>query len=60
MRILFAAPLLALAAACASTPVETEPVVVDVPTVASEPSPFELAMGTVDDLVAAGNEQAAE
>ena len=59
MRLLFAAPLLALAAACATTPVETEPVIADAPPVAIEPSPFELAMGTVDDLVAAGNEQAA-
>lgn len=61
MRILFAAPILALATACASTPVETEPVIVDTPPAAEiiEPSAFELAMGTVDDLVAAGNEQAA-
>lgn len=61
MRILFAVPLLALATACASTPVETDPVIVDTPpaTEANELSPFTLAMGTVDELVDAGNEQAA-
>ncbi|MEM9570825.1 MAG: hypothetical protein AAF996_05125 [Pseudomonadota bacterium] len=59
MRTLFAVPLLALAAACASTPVETEPVAADAPPVAVEPSAFDLAMGTVDQLVEAGNEQAA-
>jgi len=61
MRILFAAPLLAFATACASTTVETEPVIVDAPpaTETNELSPFVLAMGTVNELVAAGNEQAA-
>jgi len=61
MRILFAVPLFALATACASTPVETDPVIVDAPPVAetNELSPFVLAMGTVDELVAGGNEQAA-
>ncbi|MEL6826407.1 MAG: hypothetical protein AAFN91_09190 [Pseudomonadota bacterium] len=60
MRLLLAAPLLAFATACASTPVETEPVIADAPpAVLEEPSAFDLAMGTVDDLVAAGNEQAA-
>ncbi|MEM7329568.1 MAG: hypothetical protein AAF437_12565 [Pseudomonadota bacterium] len=59
MRLFFAAPLLALATACASTPVDTEPVIVETPPTVVEPSAFELAMGTVDDLVAAGNEQAA-
>lgn len=61
MRILFAVPALALMTACASAPVDTPPVIVDVPPVAEpvEPSAFELAMGTVDQLVEAGNEQAA-
>lgn len=59
MRLLFAAPLLALATACATTPVDTEPVIVDTPPTVVEPSPFDLAMGTVDQLVEAGNEQAA-
>lgn len=61
MRILFAIPLLAFATACASTSIETEPVIVDSPPAidAVEPSPFDLAMDTVDKLVVAGNEQAA-
>ncbi len=61
MRTLIAASLLALAAACASTPIDTPPVEVDAPPVADavEPSAFDLAMGTVEELVAAGNEQAA-
>lgn len=61
MRIVFAVPMLALATACASTPIETEPVIVGTPPAAevNELSPFNLAMGTVDELVAAGNEQAA-
>lgn len=61
MRILIAASALALTAACASSNVETEPVIVDAPPVAEAemPSTFELAMDTVDQLVAAGNEQAA-
>ena len=61
MRTLLAFPALALMTACASTPVDTAPVIVDAPPVieAVEPSAFELAMGTVDQLVAAGNEQAA-
>lgn len=61
MRILFSVPLLALATACASTPADTAPVIVDTPPAVetNELSPFVLAMGTVDDLVEAGNEQAA-
>jgi len=59
MRLLFAVPILALATACASTDIETEPVAADAPPIALEPSAFDLAMGTVDQLVAAGNEQAA-
>ncbi len=59
MRILAAASVLVFAAACASTDVDTPPVAVDSPPVVTEPSAFDLAMGTVDDLVAAGNEQAA-
>jgi len=59
MRLLLAVPLLALATACASTDIETEPVAADAPPIALEPSAFDLAMGTVDQLVAAGNEQAA-
>jgi len=59
MRTLFAASAIALVTACASTDVEVPPVVVDTPPVAAEPSTFDLAMATVDDLVLAGNEQAA-
>ena len=59
MRTLFAASILALTAACASTDVDVPPVVVDAPPVVSSPSTFDLAMGTVDDLIEAGNEQAA-
>lgn len=59
MRTLFAASLLALTAACASTDVDVPPVVVDTPPIVTEPSTFDLAMGTVDELVEAGNEQAA-
>ena len=59
MRLLFAAPMLALAAACASTNIETEPVIADAPPVIVESSAFDLAMGTVDQLIEAGNEQAA-
>ncbi len=60
MRLLLAATALALTTACASTP-ETAPVVVDTPPAADvvEPSAYDLAMGTVDDLLAAGNEQTA-
>jgi len=59
MRMLLATSALVFAAACASTNVETPPVVVDTPPVATQPSNFDLAMNTVDELVAAGNEQAA-
>ncbi len=59
MRTLFAASILVLSAACASTAVDTPPVEVDTPPVVSQPSTFELAMDTVEGLVAAGNEQAA-
>ena len=61
MRLFFALPVVALMAACASSNVETAPVIVDAPPAvdSTQPSPFVLAMGTVDQLVAAGNEQAA-
>ncbi|MEM1148660.1 MAG: hypothetical protein AAGA72_02050 [Pseudomonadota bacterium] len=61
MRHILAISTLALAAACASAPVDTPPVIVDTPPLAetSDPRPFDLAMGTVDELVDAGNEQAA-
>ncbi len=61
MRTLLAVSVLALATACASTTTEpTEPVIVDTPEVVDViPTPFELTMKTVDDLLVAGNEQAA-
>src|SRR6056297_1171643 len=61
MRILLAVSALAFSAACASSTIETDPVVVDAPPVADAamPSAYDLAMGTVDDLLAAGNEQTA-
>lgn len=61
MRFLFAIPVIAVSAACAATNVETPPVIVETPPVIEtvEPSAFDLAMDTVDQLVAAGNEQAA-
>ena len=61
MRSIIAVSVLALTAACASSTVDTAPVVVDAPPAVetSEPSVFDLAMGTVDQLVEAGNEQAA-
>ena len=59
MRSLIAASMLALASACASTNVDVPPVEVDTPPVTTQPSTFELAMKTVDELVEAGNEQAA-
>lgn len=61
MRTLFALPIIALATACASTNVDTAPVIADAPPVQTqvEPRPFDLAMDTVDRLLAAGNEQAA-
>ncbi|MEO0608775.1 MAG: hypothetical protein AAFY82_11150 [Pseudomonadota bacterium] len=59
MRFFAAICVCVFAAACASTDIDAPPVEVDAPPVAAEPSQFELAMGTVDELVAAGNEQAA-
>lgn len=59
MRTLFAASLLVLASACASTDVDVPPVVVDTPPISTQPSTFDLAMNTVEELVQAGNEQAA-
>lgn len=61
MRVLFAVSALALLAACATSTIETEPVAADLPPTAAEttPSAYDLAMGTVDDLLAAGNEQTA-
>lgn len=61
MRSLLAVSSFALIAACASSTVETDPVAVDTP-VAEQPvmpSPFDLAMQTVAQLEAAGNEQQA-
>lgn len=59
MRIFAAVSGLVFVVACASANVDAPPVVVDAPPVAEQPSTFELAMGTVDELVDAGNEQAA-
>lgn len=59
MRFIAAICVCVFATACASTDIDAPPVEVDAPPVVTEPSQFELAMGTVDDLVAAGNEQAA-
>lgn len=59
MRIFAAVSGLVFVVACASTNIDAPPVVVDAPPVAEQPSNFELAMGTVDQLVTAGNEQAA-
>ena len=61
MRSIIAVSALAITTACASNTIDTAPVIVDAPPVAetAQPSVFELAMGTVDQLVAAGNEQAA-
>jgi hypothetical protein len=61
MRLLIAISAIAITSACASSTVETAPVVVDTPppVETSQPSVFDLAMGTVDQLVEAGNEQAA-
>ncbi|MFN3214374.1 MAG: tetratricopeptide repeat protein [Henriciella sp.] len=61
MRSLIAITAIAITAACASSTVETAPVIVDAPppVETAEPSVFDLAMGTVDQLVDAGNEQAA-
>lgn len=59
MRFVVTISVLVFAAACASTDIDAPPVEVDAPPVVAQPSTFELAMGTVDQLVAAGNEQAA-
>lgn len=61
MRSIIAVSALAITAACASNAVDTAPVAVDAPPAVetTQPSVFELAMGTVDQLVEAGNEQAA-
>lgn len=59
MRTLIAASITVLATACASGPVDVPPVIVDAPPVVDAPSTFDLAMNTVEDLVLAGNEQAA-
>ena len=59
MRTLFAASMLVLASACASTDVDVPPVIVDTPPLTTQPSTFDLAMNTVEELVQAGNEQAA-
>ncbi|MEO1554258.1 MAG: hypothetical protein AAFR82_09995 [Pseudomonadota bacterium] len=59
MRLLLAASTLILVTACATSNVDAPPVLADTPPIATEPSTYDLAMGTVDDLLAAGNEQAA-
>ncbi|MEM1086934.1 MAG: tetratricopeptide repeat protein [Pseudomonadota bacterium] len=64
MRHLFAVSAVILITACASTgDVDVPPVEVDLPPPAAEmpvmPSAYDLAMKSVDDLVEAGNEQAA-
>lgn len=59
MRTILAVSMLVLASACASTDVDVPPVVVDTPPVTAQPSNFDLAMNTVEELVQAGNEQAA-
>lgn len=61
MRVLFAASALALLSACATSTIETEPVAADLPPATADtmPSAYDLAMGTVDDLLEAGNEQTA-
>ncbi|MEL8054924.1 MAG: tetratricopeptide repeat protein [Pseudomonadota bacterium] len=64
MRLLFAASAFALITACASTgDIDVPPAVVELPPAAEEmpvmPSAFDLAMKSVDELIEAGNEQAA-
>lgn len=61
MRTLLAVTSIAVIAACSSTAVVTDPAVVDAPPVelTDVPSAFDLAMGTVDQLVEAGNEPTA-
>lgn len=64
MRLVIAISALAFAAACASTgDVDVPPAVADTPPPLEQrpvvPSNYDLAMTSVDDLVAAGNEQAA-
>ena len=61
MRFVFAASILVALGACASTDTDLPAVTVEPPPVVDTgvPSAFDLAMATVDDLVAAGNEQAA-
>lgn len=59
MRSLIAVSVLVLASACASTDVDVPPVEVETPPVTAQPSTFDLAMNTVEQLVEAGNEQAA-
>lgn len=61
MRILIAASTLILMSACATSPTETAPETSEdvAATTSVIPSAYELAMDTVDDLLAAGNEQTA-
>ena len=61
MRVVFAASTLILFAACATAPTETVPEASEgvIETTSAIPSAYELAMGTVDDLLEAGNEQTA-
>lgn len=61
MRFVLAASTIMLAAACASSTEDAPPVIADAPPAVdtTQPSAYDLAMGTVDDLLAAGNEQTA-
>jgi hypothetical protein len=61
MRVLLAASTLILLSACATSTTETAPVASEdaAVTTSAIPSAYELAMGTVDDLLEAGNEQTA-
>lgn len=64
MRVFLAVSALAIVSACASTgDIDVPPAEVDLPPPAAEmpvmPSAYDLAMTSVDDLVEAGNEQAA-
>lgn len=60
MRSLIAVSTLLFATACATSDGDREPVTVDTPpAVQTVPDAFDLAMETVDGLVAAGNEQIA-
>lgn len=60
IRIILSTAALAALAACASTPVDVEPATAPPPPPIEAPqSAFDLAMGSVESLVAQGNEQTA-